>query len=70
MTITQQWAIFGVISLVMFVVGWASREFNFLHLGSKYDKAAESVENLTAEEAQALSDIFGKIAQRLKAPGK
>ena len=33
-------------------------------------KAAESVENLTAEEAQSLSDIFGAIAKRLKTPGK
>ncbi len=55
---------------VMLVLGWAAREFNFLHLGSKYDKAAEGFENLTAEEAQSLSDVFGTIAKRLKAPGK
>ena len=35
-----------------------------------YDRKAEELENLTAEEAQAFADVFGKIAQRLKTPGK
>ena len=32
--------------------------------------AAEELENLTAEEAQAFADVFSNIAKRLKTPGK
>lgn len=35
-----------------------------------YDHKAEELGNLTAEEAQAFADVFGKITQRLKTPGK
>ena len=35
-----------------------------------YDRKAEELENLTAEEAQAFADVFSNIAKRLKTPGK
>ena len=35
-----------------------------------YDRKAEGLENLTAEEAQAFADVFSTIAKRLKTPGK
>ena len=35
-----------------------------------YDRLAERIEHMTAEEAQSIADHFSALAKELKAPGK
>ena len=63
--------------IVGIILGWAAREFNFLHLGTKYDAGAESIERWGAGQCELMADLYGRLAQewrnranKLKAPGK